>query len=406
MIRAYKFLLRPTGRQSVAIGEMLRDHCSLYNGALQERRDAYRHASKTTVRYVDQSAQLKEIRAFDPQRQGRWSFSSQQATLRRLDKAFGAFFRRVKAGQRPGYPRFKGTGYFDTVTFPKDGDGCRWDSTPHDPLTRVRIQGVGHVRVHQHRPVRGQVKTLSVKREGTRWYIVLACDNVPVEELPPAGAIVGIDMGVAHFLTTSDGEHVANPHLFTAMAEELAEAQRNLAMFPKRTRQRTKHHRAAARRVAKLHAKIRRQRADFHHKTARTLITDHDVIAHERLNTAGITKSPAPKADPEQPGVFLANGAAAKSGLNRSILDAGWAQFLGNLANKAESARRLVVPVDARNTSRTCPECGHVAKGNRLTQARFACTACGFTANADHVGATNVLNRAGLALCAAVQPPT
>ncbi|MFJ8860667.1 RNA-guided endonuclease InsQ/TnpB family protein [Streptomyces sp. NPDC102451] len=401
MIRAYTFLLRPTARQAVALGEMLRDHCSLYNGALQERRDAYRHTSKTTVRYGDQSAQLKDIRAFDPERQGRWSFSSQQATLRRLDKAFQAFFRRVKAGQTPGYPRFKGTGHFDTVTFPKDGDGCRWDSTPHDTQTRVRFQGVGHVRVHQHRPVKGRVKTISVKREGKCWYVILSCDNVPAEELPPTGGNVGIDMGVAHFLTTSVGEHVANPRFLQAMADELAEAQRHLATFPKRTRQRTKAHRAAARKVAKLHARIRRQRADFHHKTARALVRDHDVIAHERLNTAGMTQAPAPKADPEQPGSFLPNGAAAKAGLNRSILDAGWAQFLAILANKAESAGRLVVAVDARNTSRTCPECGHVAKENRVTQERFQCTACGFAANADHVGATNVLNRAGLVLCVA-----
>ncbi|MGW3679700.1 RNA-guided endonuclease InsQ/TnpB family protein [Streptomyces prasinus] len=401
MIRAYRFLLRPTARQAVALGEMLRDHCSLYNGALQERRDAYRHISKTSIKYGGQSAQLKDIRAFDPERQGRWSFSSQQATLRRLDKAFQAFFRRVKAGQTPGYPRFKGVGHFDTVTFPKDGDGCRWDSTPHDRQTRVRLQGVGHVRVHQHRPVRGRVRTISVKREGNRWYTVLACDNVPVEELPPTGMVVGIDMGVAHFLTTSGGEHVANPRFLRAMADELAQAQRHLATFPKRTRQRTKKHRAAARKVAKLHGRIRRQRADFHHKTARTLIAGHDVIAHERLNTAGMTKAPAPKADPGQPGGFLPNGAAAKAGLNRSILDAGWAQFLGILANKAESAGRLTVAVDARNTSRTCPECGHVAKENRVTRERFRCTACGFAANADHVGATNVLDRAGPVLCAA-----
>ncbi|KJK42937.1 RNA-guided endonuclease InsQ/TnpB family protein [Streptomyces sp. NRRL F-4428] len=401
MIRAYKFLLRPTARQTAALGEMLRDHCSLYNGALQERRDAYRHASKTSIKYGDQSAQLKEIRAFDPERQGRWSFSSQQATLRRLDKAFAAFFRRVKAGQTPGYPRFKGVGHFDTVVFPKDGDGCRWDSTPHDRQTRVRLQGIGHVRVQQHRPVQGRVKTISVKREGNRWYIVLACDNVAAEELPPTGAIVGIDMGVAHFLTTSDGEHVANPRFLEAAADELAEAQRHLATFPKRTRQRTKAHRAAARKVAKLYSKIRRQRVDFHHKTARALITDHDVIAHERLNTAGMTKSPALKPDPDNDGAFLPNGAAAKAGLNRSILDAGWAQFLGILANKAESACRLVVPVDARNTSRTCPECGHVAKENRVTQAKFQCVRCGFAANADHVGALNVLNRTGLVLCAA-----
>ncbi|MER8010501.1 transposase [Streptomyces sp. NPDC094149] len=401
MIRAYKFLLRPTVRQRAALGEMLRDHCSLYNGALQERRDAYRHVSRTSIKYGQQSAQLKEIRSFDPERQGRWSFSSQQATLRRLDKAFQAFFRRVKAGQTPGYPRFKSIGHFDTVVFVKDGDGCRWDSTPHDPQTRVRLQGVGHVRVHQHRPVQGHVKTISVKREGNRWYIVLACDEVPAEPLPPTGAVVGIDMGVARFLTTSDGEHVANPRFVQAMADELAEAQQHLATFPKRTRQRTKRHRAAARKVAQLHGKIRRQRADFHHKTARTLIAAHDVIAHERLKTAAMTKAPAPKPDPERPGCFLPNGAAAKAGLNRSILDAGWAQFLGILANKAESAGRLVVPVDARNTSRSCPACGHAAKENRLTQTRFQCTACGFVANADHVGAMNVRNRAGLVLCAA-----
>ncbi|MGW7821269.1 RNA-guided endonuclease InsQ/TnpB family protein [Streptomyces puniciscabiei] len=405
MIRAYKFLLRPTARQAVALRDMLADHRSLYNGALQERRDAYRHVSQTSVRYGDQSAQLKAIRAFDPERQGRWSFSSQQATLRRLDKAFQAFFRRVKNGEKPGYPRFKGAGHFDTVTFPKDGDGCRWDSTPDNKQTRVRLQGIGHIRVHQHRPVQGRVKTISVKREGNRWYVVLACDNVPADELPPTGVIVGVDMGTVHFLTTSDGGHVANPHFLGAMADELAEAQRHLATFPKRTRQRSKKHRAAARKVARLHAKIRRQRLDFHHKTARALITDHDVIGHERLNTTGMTKSPAPKPDPESNGAFLPNGAAAKAGLNRSILDAGWGQFLGILANKAESAGRLVIPVDPRNTSRTCPlslgGCGHVAKENRVTQAEFKCTVCSFTANADHVGASNILDRAGLALCAA-----
>ncbi|WP_167500962.1 RNA-guided endonuclease InsQ/TnpB family protein [Streptomyces malaysiensis] len=403
MLRAYKFLLRPTVRQTVALGEMLRDHCSLYNGALQERRDAYRHVSRTSIKYVDQSAQLKEIRAFDPARQGRWSFSSQQATLRRLDKAFQAFFRRVKAGQKPGYPRFKGVGHFDTVTFPKDGDGCRWDSTPHDPQTRLRLQGIGHVRVHQHRPIRGRVKTISVKREGNRWYAVLSCADVPAEPLPATGAVVGVDMGTTHFLTTSDGAHVAGPRFLDRVADELAEAQRHLATFPKRTRRRTKAHRAAARRVAKLYARIRRRRLDHAHKTALTLVRGHDVIAHEKLNTAGMTRAPKPKPDPDAPGTFVPNGAAAKAGLNRSILDAGWAQFLTILANKAESAGRLVVAVDARNTSRTCPPslggCGHVAKENRVTQAKFECTACGFTAHADHVGATNVLDRAGLALC-------
>jgi putative transposase len=184
-----------------------------------------------------------------------------------------------------------------------------------------------------------------------------------------------------------------------AVTKELAAAQQHLATFPRRTRRRTKKHRAAARKVAGLHAKIRRQRLDHHHKRANGLIRDHDVIAHEKLNTAGMTRSPAARPEPGQPGGFLPNGAAAKAGLNRSILDAGWGLFLGILAQKTESAARRVIPVDARNTSRTCPHCGHVAKENRVTQADFECTACGFTANADHAGALNVLSRAGLVLC-------
>lgn len=202
-------------------------------------------------------------------------------------------------------------------------------------------------------------------------------------------------------MTTSDGVHVAGPRFLEASAYALAEAQRALDAFPQRTRRRTKKHRAAARKVAELHAKIRRQLLDHHHKTALDLVREQDVIGHEQLNTAGMTRAPKAKPDPDNDGAFLANGAAAKAGLNRSILDAGWGQFLGILANKAESAGRRVIPVDARNTSRTCPECGHVAKENRTTQATFECTSCGFLANADHVGALNVLDRAGLALCAA-----
>lgn len=416
MIRAYKFLLRPTAGQEASLQAMLADHCSLYNGALQERRDAYAHSSQAKITYGQQSAQLKEIRTVDPERQGRWSFSSQQATLRRLNVAFVAFFKRARKRKdalargvakerapKAGYPRFKGVGHFDTVTFPKDGDGCRWDSTPHERHTRVRLQGVGHVRVHQHRPVRGRVKTISIKREGRRWYVVLACDEVPAEPLPATGSIVGIDMGTVHFFTDSGGKHKENPRFWETMSEKLAAAQRVLDTFPKKTKRRTKKHRAAARKVAKLHAKIRRRRLDHHHKTALALVREHDVIGHEILNTAGMTKTPAPEPDPEREGAFLPNGAAAKAGLNKTILDAGWGLFLGILAQKAESAARRVIPVDARNTSRTCPPeiggCGHVAKENRRSQAKFECVKCGLIENADRVGALNVLHRAGLVLC-------
>ncbi|MFI6000512.1 RNA-guided endonuclease InsQ/TnpB family protein [Streptomyces sp. NPDC051366] len=399
MIRAYKFLMRPTARQQVALGDMLRDHCGLYNGALQERRDAWRHVSKTTVKYGMQSAQLKDIRAFDPERHGRWSFSSQQATLRRLDKAMQAFFRRVKAGQTPGYPRFRGVSWFDTVEFPKDGDGCRWDSLPGH-ATRVRLQGVGHVKVNRHRPVVGKVKTVSVKREGKRWFVVLTAEQAQPEPLPKTGSVVGIDVGIANFLADSNGEFVPNPRHGRRNADALAEAQRAVAAFPRvRRDKRTKKHRAAVAKVTALHGKVRRQRLDHAHKTALYLVRQHDVIAHEKLSIANMVRAPKPKSDPDNAGVFLPNGAAAKAGLNKSIHDAGWGVFLAILTAKAESAGRATIPVDPRNTSRTCPECGHVSAENRTTQEKFHCVACGHLAHADTVGAINVLNRAGLVRC-------
>ncbi|MFF0549661.1 RNA-guided endonuclease InsQ/TnpB family protein [Streptomyces sp. NPDC004311] len=391
MIRAFKFLMRPTVGQAIALGEMLRDHSSLYNGALQERRDAWRHSSKTSITYGQQSAQLKEIRAFDPERHGRWSFSSQQATLRRLDKAFAAFFRRVKAGEKPGYPRFRSGKRFDTVEFPKDGDGCRWDATPHDPVTRVRLQGVGHVKVHQHRPVVGKVKTVSVKREGRRWYVILTADRAQPEPLAPTGSVVGIDMGIANFLADSGGEFVANLRHGEKAAEKLEAAQQALS----RCKRGSKRRRKAVETVARLHRKVRRQRLDHAHKTALALVREHDFIAHEDLKIRNMSKAPAPKPDPDRPGSFLPNGAAAKAGLNRSIADAGWGVFLQILTAKAECAGREVMAVDPRNTSRRCPECGHTAKENRPTQEKFHCVGCGHQAHADTVGALNVL-RAGL----------
>ncbi|WP_405085722.1 RNA-guided endonuclease InsQ/TnpB family protein [Microbispora sp. NBC_01389] len=387
MRRSFKFLLRPTRKQAAALTQCLHDHRELYNAALEHRRTAYRRAG-VTVRYGDQSGELKHIRADDPTGQGRWSFSSQQATLRRLDKAFAAFFKRVREGGRPGFPRFKGRGWFDTVEWPKDGDGCRWDSQPEHPsATFVRLQGIGHVRVHRHRPVGGRVKTISVKREGTRWYVILSCDDVPAGTLPATGAAVGLDMGVASLVTTSDGERLDNPRHRAASAGRLAAAQRALA----RTKRGSKRRRGAAARVAALHAKVRRQRLDGAHKAALAVVGDYDVIVHEDLRIVNMTRSASGTI--AQPG----RNVAQKSGLNRSILDAGWGVFLTVLAHKAESAGRELIAVNPANTSRTCARCGHCAKDNRVTQAEFRCQACGHEAHADVNAAKNIL-RAGLAL--------
>ena len=205
MRRSYVFRLRPTAHQHVSLAACLDAHGELYNSALQERRDAWSH-SKTRIYYGDQSAQLTGIRAARPD-QAVWSFSSQQATLRRLNKAFDGFFRRVKTakpGVKAGYPRFKGKARFDSVEWPKDGDGARW-LYEHK---RVYLQGIGQVKVELHRPVAGRVKTIQIKRQGRRWLLVLSCDDVPVAPLPETGRQAGIDVGIASFATTSDGEHI------------------------------------------------------------------------------------------------------------------------------------------------------------------------------------------------------
>jgi putative transposase len=390
--RSFTFLLRPTARQVAALAACLEDHRQLYNAALEHRRTAYAKAG-VSVRYGEQSAELKHIRGDDPDGQGRWSFSSQQATLRRLDKAFAAFFKRVREGRTPGFPRFKGRGRFDSVTWPKDGDGCRWDSQPeHSTATYVRLRGVGHVRVHRHRPVKGRVKTVSVKRAGSRWFVVLSCDEVPAEPLPATGASVGIDLGVASLVTTSNGGQVANPRHLAVTAGRLAAGQRDLA----RKKRGSKRRRKAVARVAALHAKVRRQRLDGAHKAALALVRAYDVIAHEDLRIANMTRSASGTA--EAPG----RNVAQKSGLNRSILDAGWGVFLTILADKAESAGRELIAVNPAGTSRTCARCGHCAKENRVSQAEFACTACGHAAHADVNAAINIL-RAGLARRQAAQ---
>jgi putative transposase len=389
---AYKFLLRPTSRQAHALAECLEDTRQLYNAAMEERREAWR-MGKHHITFYSQDAQLKEIRAADPERFGRWAFKCERAAVRRLDRAFKAFYRRCKAGERPGYPRFKGRGWWDSIEW-RDGDGAKWDSVQHPTVTRVYLMGIGHVRVHQHRPLKGRVKTVTAKREGDRWYVVLSCDDVPAEPLEPTGAVAGIDMGVVSFLTTSDGRHVPNLRPLAVTADRLAAAQQGLA----RKKRGSKRRRKAKARVAALHRKVRRTRLDHAHKTALALVRDHDMIAHEVLQVGNMTRRPKPR--PADDGSYEPNGAAAKSGLNRSILDAGWGEFLDVLRAKAESAGRTVVEVDPRHTSQTCSRCGHVNAGNRITQAEFRCLACGHQAHADVNAAINIL-RAGLALQAA-----
>jgi putative transposase len=317
-----------------------------------------------------------------------WSFSSQQATLRRLNRAFAGFFRRAKAGGKPGYPRFKGPGRFDSVEWPKDGDGARW----HPESSSVYLQGIGEVKIKAHRPVVGRVKTIQVLRQGRHWMLILSCDDVPTNPLPATGRKVGVDVGIASFITTSDGASVDNPRWARAAAARLATAQQRLV-----GKKRGSNNRARARQtLAARHRKIANQRRDFHHKTALALVESYDLIVVEHLKIANMLRRPKPIDDPSSPGRFLPNGAAAKSGLNRSISDAAWGQFLSILRAKAEDAGRTWIAVDPKHTSDGCQVCGHAAKENRVAQMTFVCQQCGYTAQADEHAARNIL-RAGLA---------
>lgn len=386
MRRAYVFRLRPTARQHIALNACLDAHRELYNAALQERRDAWAH-NKTRINYGAQSAQLSEIRRVRSD-QGVWSFSSQQATLRRLNKAFDGFFRRVKAGQTPGYPRFKGKARFDSVGWPKDGDGARW--LPDQQ--RVYLQGIGQVKVTVHRRVQGRVKTIAVKRLGQRWMLVLSCDDVPANPLPATGAQVGIDLGVLTYATMSDGTAVENPRWARQAAAQLEAAQQRLT----RAKRGSNDRRRKRETVAARHRKIANRRKDFHHKQAGALVARYDLIVVEDLAITNMLRRAKPKPDSQNPGQFLPNGAAAKSGLNRSISDAGWGQFVSILRAKAEDAGRTWIEVDPRHTSDRCESCRHAAPENRVSQAAFVCQRCGHAAPADEHAARNIL-RAGLA---------
>lgn len=387
MKRSYVFSLDPTRGQASRLDECLRDHRRLYNAALEHRRTAYRRAH-VSIRYGQQAAELSAIRGEDSD-QASWSFSSQQATLRRLDVAFRAFFRRVKAGETPGYPRFKGHDRFDSVVWPTDGDGCGWQREPG----RVYLKGIGHVKVRQHRPVEGRVKTVQVKREGRRWMLVLSCDEVPAHPLPVTGTSVGLDLGVVRFATLTDGTVIDNPRWLRTSADELAAAQQRLA----RCRRKSQNRRRAREQVATIHRSIRRRRADFQHKTARALVRAYDVIAVEDLRIRNMTRSA--RGTVEEPG----SNVAAKAGLNRSILDAAWGTFLNLLLAKAEDAGREIRFVDPRYTSVTCPDCQ--GRCHRPRQDTVICTQCGSVFDADAVGAFNVATRAGLGSLQLRVPP-
>jgi putative transposase len=393
--RAYKLRAYPTRSQETRAKGLLHDHCDLYNAALQERRDAWRKQQKW-ISYRDQSAQLKEIRANDPAGQGRHSFTAQQQTLRRLDVVFGAFYKRVKepdqerrqprrggskAGRKVGCPRFKAHQRFNQVLFVA-GDGAKWEPAGNGRWAYASFQTVGRLKVKQHRQVVGLIKTLQVKREHRRWFVVVVTET-EAQPLPSTGRTAGIDVGVARFLVTSDGGIITNPRFLDGAQATLKELQRR----KERATRGSNNHKRIRRQLARECRRVRNQRHDFHHKTARTLVGAYDVISLEELRIGNLTSSA--KGTIDAPGTNVAQ----KAGLNRSILDAAWGQFTRILTAKAESAGRRVVRVDPSYTSINCHACG--SKCTRPRQDTVLCPRCGAW-DADLNGARNIASRAGL----------
>lgn len=360
MRRTYRYRLYPTRRQGDALTAQLADACALYNAALEQRRRLWREHG-VSVSFGEQSAELRELRAAGLLNDGA-NFWSQQAVLRRLDCAFAAFFRRVKAGEKPGYPRFKSRRRFETLDWSFAGNA---GGVALKDGGRLRLQGVGHVKIKLHRPIPDGARLCEarVSRRNGRWYVAISLDLATPEPLPATGRSVGLDVGVTTFVATSDGELISGPRANRAMAKAVRRAQRKVA---RRTRGSHRRRKAAA-----LYARQREHEAnvrrDHAHKTARALIERYDTIYIEALHVRG-----------------LARGMLAKD-----CNDQGWAAFVARLAEKAEEAARQVIPVDARYTSQACSACGEIvpkALGVRVHEC-----ACGYTADRDVNAARNVL---------------
>ena len=355
--RTFKFRLYPNRRQRDKLQATL-DVCrELYNAGLEERRNAW-SAHRKGIGYIAQANQLGDIKAI---RDDVRAVHSQvlQDVLRRLDKTFQAFFLRCKRGQVPGFPRFRSKSRYDSFTYPQAGFKLNG---------RLSLSKVGDIKIKLHRAIKGEIKTLTVKRENGFWYACFSC-MVESEPLPANDRAVGIDVGLNSFAVLSDGTEIENPRYFRKMQKRLRRAQRRVA----RRKKFSKRWKKSVRIVAKIHRKVFNQRNDFQHKLSREIINNYGTIVVEDLNVKGLSRGL----------------------LSKSVHDAGWAAFFSKLAYKAESAGRQFLPVDARGTSQRCP-CGE-PNIKLLSNREHVCVKCGLVTTRDHASALEIL-RLGLSL--------
>ena len=383
-MRSVTYPLYPTFRQGQALEQLLDVQRQLYNAALEERRGAWKWERRAVTRY-DQYNGLTGAEEWCPEL-AQFGRRVAQGTLDRLDEAFGHFLHGTRAGERVGFPRFKSRKRWDSVQWSNAGGSWKLTPTGKGTYGRLYVQGVGHISVKVHRRFDGARPAKLVVRHRLRnWEATVIYGEVPVEPLPPTGRAAGVDVGVAVLAAVADDrqavELIPNPAPLSRSRRRLERAQQALAACEKGSNRRQR----ARRRVARVHEQIRQQRRQHAHQLSARLVANYDLIAVENLRVTMMTRSA--RGTRESPG----NNVAAKAGLNRSILDAGWGQLVNMLTYKAEGAGRKLVRVAAPYTSQTCARCGATDPASRPDRDHFACTSCGHTAHADANGAQVIL---------------
>ena len=354
--KTYKEKLRPTPEQEQALDVVLWRCRTLYNVALEQRKTSWERCHVSVKRYA-QETELKDIREAFPEYEAIHSHVLQDV-LARLDKAYQAFFERIKRGEQPGFPRFQGRNRWHSFTYKEFGNGARLDNG------YLVLAKIGRIHVHWSRPIQGSIKTVTVSKEADGWYACCSCAEVPVQPLPLTGQETGIDVGLKVFLVTAEGDVVENPRHYRRAERELKKAQRRLSRRKKGSKRRRK----ALQLLAKKHQKVQRQRRDFHHKTALILVQHYDTIYLEDLRVANMVKN---------------------HHLAKSIGDAGWAQFRTILEGKAVYAGRRVVAVPPAYTSQDCSGCGERIEKS-LSVRTHVCTSCGLILDRDENAARNI----------------
>jgi len=357
VLKAYRYRLYPSKPQQRSLESTLETARRWYNDCLAQRKAAYELVGRS-VPYAYQLRQVKTRKAESPFAAGVHSHIL-QLVCTDLERAFQAFFRRVKAGEKPGYPRFKGRNRFSSFGFKEYGNGFKIDGR------RLKVTGVGRIAVRWHRELPSQPKTLRLVQQAGDWFAVLVCETETVA-LEPTGQEVGIDVGIHALIATSDGHCEPNPGWYRAGQRKLRIAQRRVARRTKGGANR----RRAVRTLQRVAAHTQAQRQDFLNKLADGLVERYDWIALEDLRIRNMVRN---------------------HHLAKSILDSGWGYLQSRLSRKAEEAGRHVVLVDPRNTSQKCSGCG--AYQSLTLKDRWVRCECGLSLDRDINAARNILIR-------------